>query len=295
MNTILITGATGGLGGAVARKLKTKNPDLNIAVLVRDLSSAQAKELEALGFELRLADYSDRETLVKAFQNVAQLYFVSGSDIANRTQQHENVVWAAKEAQVAHILYTGVSMRDIDKNSALYGALKIHEQTEAWIQEAGLNYTFLRHNLYAEVILMFLGDKAQLLQTKAVYLPTGEGKTAFVAREELAEAGANVLANASNYLNKALEFNGSEKVSFGQIATYLSEITGESIAYVSPELQDFEKTMSEHGVPAEYIGMMSSFGEGIANRVFDTPDSDLEAVLGRKTQSLKSFLTKYYS
>ena len=155
MNTTLITGATGGLGGSVAMNLKKKNQDAKIVVLVRDANSEKAQVLKRHGFELRQADYDDKAALVKAFQNIDQLYFVSGSDIARRTSQHENVVEAAKEANVRHILYTSISANEIDPNSALYAALKVHEQTENWIKKSGLDYTFLRHNLYAEVIPMF--------------------------------------------------------------------------------------------------------------------------------------------
>ncbi|NVK63358.1 MAG: SDR family oxidoreductase [Flavobacteriales bacterium] len=294
MDTTLITGATGSLGGSVARMLNEKKENSNIAVLVRDVNADKAKELEALGFELRQGDYDDRASLVSAFQNVSQLYFVSGSDIANRTKQHENVVSAAKEANVGHVFYTGVSMNDIDTNSSLYFSLKVHELTEKWIKESGLKYTFLRHNLYAEVIPMFLGSKEQIVQSKMVYLPTENGRTAFVPRVDLAEAGANILANPTAFVNKSVELNGAEKVTFEEVANYLSDITGESIAYVSPEIAEFEKVMTENKVPAEYIGMMSAFGEGIANQVFDTPSSQLEDILGRKNQSVKDFLAEVY-
>jgi NAD(P)H dehydrogenase (quinone) len=141
---------------------------------------------------------------------------------------------------------------------------------------------------------MFLGGKDQLLVSKMVYLHTGLGKTAFVPRAELAEAGANAIATAAEHANKAYELNGSEKVTFSDIATSLTKITGESIGYISPKVHEFEETMKSFGVPSEYIGMMISFGLGIAAGAFDAPNSDLESLLGRSSMRTSDFLTQVY-
>ncbi|TNE79952.1 MAG: SDR family oxidoreductase [Bacteroidetes bacterium] len=294
MSTVLITGATGGLGSAVAQNLKNLKPDWTIAVLVRDAASDKAQELQKAGFELRVADYSDTAALNAAFQGIDLLYFVSGSEIANREPQHKNVVEAAKNSGVGHIFYTSVSLNNLAETSPLFGAMKVHLDTEAWIKASGLNYTFLRHNLYSEVIAMFLGNREQILASKTVFLPTGEGKTAFITRTELAEAGANALANAEKLVNQALEFNGTDKVTFQEVAEALSKITGETIAYVSPEPAAFEETMKSYGVPDMYIGMMSSFGQGIASGAFDSPQTDIEPFLGRKSAPVKEFLSAAY-
>ncbi|WP_215224024.1 SDR family oxidoreductase [Echinicola shivajiensis] len=294
MSKILITGATGGLGSAVAYYLKDKSPEQSIAVLVRDGKSEKALKFKEEGFDIRVADYNDPSALSEAFAGIDILYFVSGSDMTKRDVQHKNVVGAAKSAGIAHILYTSVSLNNLSTEAPLYGAMKIHLDTEAWIKETGLKYTFLRHNLYSEIIPMFLGAKEQLLASKMVYLPTGEGKTAFVPRSELAEIGANVLADAAAHENKIYELNGTEKVTFAQVAKYLSEILGETISYVSPEVEEFERNMEANGVPAEYIGMMTIFGLGIAEGVFDAPDSDLEKLLGRSSLAIVEFLSQVY-
>lgn len=295
MNKVLITGATGGLGSAVASLLKEKNADQPIAVLVRDAESDKAKALAQEGFEIRVGDYNETDSLINAFEGIDILYFVSGSDIANRMAQHKNVVDAAVSAQISHIFYTSVSLNNLSQDAPLYGAMSSHLETEKWIKESGINYTFLRHNLYSEVIAMFLGTKDQLQASKMVYLPAGKGKTAFVPRIELAEAGANALVNPPAHINKVYELNGSEKVTFGQVAEYLSEILGEAIAYISPEVAEFEQTMKQYGVPAEYIGLMTVFGLAIADGVFDSPSSDLEGLLGRKSLSTAAFLKQVYS
>ncbi|WP_028297624.1 SDR family oxidoreductase [Olivibacter sitiensis] len=295
MAKILITGATGGLGSAVVESLKEKISAGDIAVLVRDGHSDKAEQYRKEGFDVRVADYDHVEALATAFVGIDVLYFVSGNDIHARLAQHRNVVTAAKESGIKHILYTSTVRKDESASAPLYAVVSSHVQTEQWIKESGIAYTLLRHNLYAEVIPMFLGTKEQILQSKAVYLPTGNGKAAFAPRKDLAEAAAIILSNSKGHEHKTYEFNGSEEITFEQVAVILSDVLGEQINYVSPEIKAFESTLTSFGLPAEVVATVSSFSQGIANGEFDQQHNDLENILGRKTQAIAEFLSEVYA
>jgi NAD(P)H dehydrogenase (quinone) len=295
MAKILITGATGGLGGTTARFLKEKTTSDDIAVLVRDKESDKAQALASEGFELRLGDYDNLDSLAEAFKGIDILYFVSASDIGKRIPQHKNVVETAKASNIKHILYTSTVRKDESSEAPLHGVVDAHVKTEEGIKESGLTYTILRHNLYAEVIPMFLGEKEQLLQSKTIYLPTGSGKTSFVPREDFAEAEANILANPEPYENKVLEFNGSEQTSFEDVAKILTKTLSEPIEYVSPEVDEFKQTMASYQLPEDIIDMLTMFSLGIADGEFNQKSDDLESVLGRKTKSIADFLKAVYA
>ena len=295
MSTFLITGATGGLGSSVIKALsKDVNPN-EIAVLVRDAQSEKALEYKTQGFDLRIADYNDADALTKAFQGIEVLYFVSANDIFSRDAQHKNVIEAAEKAKIKHVIYTSAGRKVESPESPVAAVMDAHIKTEKWLQESEMLYTILRHNLYTEVVPMFLGDKESLLNSKTVFLPTGDGKTAFASRNDLAEAGAFVLKNHKAHQNKIYTLDGLEAVDFTKIAAILSEITREEISYVSPDLETFKTTMTTYGVPEDAIGMMLSFSLGIAQGEFDSERKDLEKLLGRKPQALKSFLSEVYA
>lgn len=293
-NKILITGATGGLGSKVVKLLKEKTGVENLAVLVRDETNELAKQYKNEGIEVKIGDYANLESLEKAFKGIDVLYFVSGGDDDRRSILHKNVVDAAKEAGVKHILYTSGVWKNESDSSPLATLVDAHIQTENRIKASGITYTILKHNLYAEVIEMMIGDKSQLLRTKTIYLPTANGLTSFVPKDDLAQAAVSILLNPSAYADRILEFDGSEQITFSEIAEKLSEIVKEPIRYISPEVNEFEAKMNEIGLPNHIIEILSTFSLAIAQREFDQQSIDLETVLGRKTKSLSEFLKEAY-
>ncbi len=293
MEKVLITGATGGLGSKVVEFLKL-NDTIETIVLARDSQHKKAKAFAQEGLEVRTGDYNTPTSLEKAFQGIDVLYFVSGNDVLSRMQQHKNVIAAAMAAGVGHIIYTSAGRKTELTTSPLYPVMSTHQQTEELIKTSDIPYTLLQHNLYSEVIAMFLGSKEELLDSKTVFLPTGEGKTAFVTRDDLAEAGARIIERADQHINQVYTLNGSEEISFAQIATYLSNVLDETIAYVSPSIPEFEKTLSSFQVPAEIIGMMTMFSLGIADGEFEGSGHDLEQIIGRKSTSVEAFIGNVY-
>lgn len=294
MSKYLITGATGGLGSSAIHHLAKDVAASEIAVLVRDADSEKAKSYKQNGYELRIADYDNKAALVEAFKNIEALYFVSGSAISSREPQHKNVIEAAKEAAVKHVVYTSAGRKDESQNSPVAVVMDAHIKTENWLKQSGLDYTILRHNLYAEVVPMFLGDKKALLGSKTIFLPTEAGKTAFALRDDLAEAGATVLKNYTEHTNKIYTLDGPEAIDFKEIASIVSSITKEEITYVSPEAETFTSTMATYGVPEEAIGIMLTFSNGIAAGEFNSESKDLEDLLGRKPKSLSALLKQVY-
>lgn len=291
MNHILVTGATGHLGKAVAESLLKKSTANHISVLVRDAD--KAADLKAKGVDVRIGDYNDYSSLLNAFKGIDKLYIVSGNDIANRVKQQDNVVNAAKEASVKHIVYTSFQRRNETDSSPIAFIAKGHLNTEEKLKTSGLTYTILAHGIYADMIPIFAGE--QLLQTKTIYLPAGDGKTAYALRTDQAEAGANILLDdTGKYHNQTIELGGSEALSWGQIAAILTDLTGEQISYVAPSVEEFTQTLSKAGVPQEYIGLFAGFSQAAKEGEFDNVTTNLETILGRKPVTVYAYLQSVY-
>src|SRR5690554_5438103 len=94
---ILVTGATGEFGKHAVQQLREKGVSTSdISVLSR--SEEKAISYKEDGITVKTGDYTNYDSLVKAFEGVDKLLFVSSSEIENREAQHENVVRAAKSA-----------------------------------------------------------------------------------------------------------------------------------------------------------------------------------------------------
>jgi len=288
---ILVTGATGHFGkSAIDFLLKKGISSTNIVALVRD--EEKAAEIKSKGVALRIGDYDNYNSLIDAFIGVEKLLFVSGSDVFNRGAQHQNVVKAAKESGVKHIVYTSFQGNNETESSPLWLVAQSHLQTEAWLKESGIDYTILKNTLYMDFVPAFIGEK--VLETGLIFLPAGNGKVGAVLRSEMAEATANILSS-SKHAGKTYRFTNQEAFSYQEVAQQLSEITGKTINYISPTAEEYAQTLTEHGVPADFIGLFSSFAVAQEKGELEMVGSDLEQILGRKPTTVKTFLTQVYS
>ena len=284
---ILVTGATGQLGSQIVENLLKKISPTEIAVLVRD--EEKAKELKEKGVQIRVGDYTNPASLVGTFKDVNKLILISSNDFNDRFGQHKNVIDAAKQAGVKHILYTSMSMNDIE-TSPLKGFLEDHYQAEAYIKQNGFTYTMLQHSLYLDVIPMFIGE--QVLDT-GVFFPAGEGRVAYASRTDLAEAISKI-ALSDAFDNQSLPLTNVENYSYADVAKILTELSGKEVAYVSPTPEIFADTLKGFGLPEPIIQMSLGFAAGIKNNDFDKTFPNLETILGRKPQTLKDFLKSVY-
>lgn len=284
---ILVTGATGNLGKATVEFLVKKIPANQVAVLVRD--AEKASDLKNWGVDVRVGDYHDKDSLVKAFQGIDKLLLISSNDFNDRLGQQQKAVDAAKEAGVKHILYTSVSMQNFE-NSALKQIMGDHIYTEKHILDSGLNYTFLRDNLYADVIPMFVGEH---VFEAGIHFPAGDGKVPFALRIEMAEAFANVLSS-EGHENKIYEISNTESYSFGDVAKALSAHSGKAVSYDNVSADDFTRALTEAGVPEAMIGFSLAFATGTKDGDFDIPNNHLEQLLGRKPSALNEMIAAIY-
>ncbi len=289
MSKILITGATGHLGKDTIEFLLKKGVEANqISALVRDEN--KATNLKELGVNIIVGDYNDYTSLVDAFDRVEKLLFVSSSDVPNRVPQHENVVNAAKQAGVGHIIYTSALSNTTIEKSAIAFVAEAHLKTEGWIKESGLTYTLLKNNLYMDIIPQFIGD---VLQTGTIYLPAGDGRTAFTLRLEMAEAAANVLTT-SGHEGKSYDITNLQTYTYKDIAEIITEISDKKIIYISPSTEEFTSTLKNAGVPEEMIGGFTAFAIAQAQNEFNVTGDDLKKLLGRKPTTLNEYLTAVY-
>jgi NAD(P)H dehydrogenase (quinone) len=238
---LLVTGASGNLGKAVVAELRRLGAT---KVIAATRTPGKQQELAVLGVEEREADFDRPETLYEAFRGVERLLLVSTDSLHApevRIKQHRAALEAAVGAGVEHIVYTSLP------NAHPTGGPSIpddHFWTEVALFESGLNWTILRNNLYAEVILRFA--QFALKTGKLVSATQSQGRS-YVTREDCARTAAAALLNSTG---KAIyDVTGPASVTHEQIASILSRVSGKSIQHVNVTPEEVEKGLVAAGIP----------------------------------------------
>ncbi|MEY8463166.1 SDR family oxidoreductase [Streptococcus merionis] len=271
MTTYLITGATGGYGSKVLEILASKVDKKDIYALVR--SEEKGAELKRLGFNLRIADYDNKADLEKAFEGIDKVLFVSGSVPGARQAQHRNVIEAAQAAGVGYIAYT--SLAGLDTVAADFPLGDDHRFTEQLLSESGLAYTALRNNWYLENELPLI--EAALKTGQFVHY-AGSQEAAWVSRDDLAEAGANMLL--SDNPAQIVELSGENRT-YADIFQAAKEVTGADMTLVEANQGAVVENFTATGMEQELAEMLAGFQGAIAGGFLIAEKSDLETVLGR--------------
>ena len=111
--TVLVAGATGQQGGAVARALLERGH--RVRALARNADSPKARELVARGADLAAGDFSDPDSLARAAEGVDAAFAMTTpfeGGVAAETKQGLRILRAAERAGVGHLVYSSVASAD---------------------------------------------------------------------------------------------------------------------------------------------------------------------------------------
>ena len=279
---IAITGANGNLGKATIGFLLKKIKPEQIVAIVRD--PKKMEDLKDSGIQIRIADYDDLESLNEAMKGVDKLLQISAISIGKQGVKEEaNVVTAAKQQGVQHIVYTGAVKPKLD---AYFMATQQCLATEKAILDSGIPYTFFGNSLYMETIPIFIGEA---LEHGNIYYPAGNGAVSFVSRIDIAEALSNVLAS-NGHENRRYEITGSRAYTFKDLAAILTAEKGMEVSYVNIPNVVLAEELDKFQIPDDQIGWQLSLADSIKADEFSYVDDTLEDLLKRKPFALKEYL-----
>jgi NAD(P)H dehydrogenase (quinone) len=274
--SIVITGATGQLGGLVIQNLLKTVPASEIVAVVRNVEKASA--LAALGVEIRQGDYLDPESLQKAFADADKLLFISSpdSDDTLRVVQHANVVKAARDAGVKHIAYTSYAFAEMSK----IPLAQVHLATEHAIRTTNIPYTFLRNSLYTEV---FVNPALHAsVEHGAVVTNTGAGRLNTVSREDLALAAAAVLIG-EGHQNKTYSLVSGQTWSYDELSQIISEVSGKQVVHQSVSFDEEKHILLNAGLPEAIAVLMAGIYHAVSEGETSQTADDLQNLIGSPT------------
>ncbi len=248
----------------------------HVRALVRDPS--RAAHLPP-GVEVAVGDFADPASLDAAFAGVQRAFFVCLPEPAPaRLVKHGNVVAAAQRAGVRHLAYLSFLN---PAEGAGFPQGRWHADTEARIDAAQVPRTFLRPGLYQSSLLTSAGvrDGDHLLA------PAGEGHTAPVAWQDVADVAATVLTT-SGHIGRSYDLTGPELLDWHGIAAALGAAMGRTITYVPVTPEDFAERLERAGRPPSLVeGMLGLFADIRTGRL-TTRTETIAALTGKSATTI---------
>lgn len=275
---IAVTGSTGELGGRVARRLAALR--MRQRLIVRD--SDRAPHLPNAEIALA-ASYSDTDGMRAALTGVNTVFLVSGRESSDRLRHHMDAVDAAVSAGVERIVYLSFLSAAAD---ATFTLARQHFHTEQHLRSTGVRFTVLRPSLYLDSLPRRVGDDG------VIRGPAGDGRAAFVARDDIADVAAIVLTTG-NHDGKIYDLTGREAISLDETANQLSRVTGRSISFHDETVQEAWDSRARYGAPEfEVEGWITSY-LAIAAGEMGPPAETVQKLTGHPALTFAEYLERY--
>jgi NAD(P)H dehydrogenase (quinone) len=271
-----VTGATGQLGGRVARRLATAGVPQRL--VVRD--PARAPELRLA--EVAQASYGDKAALLNALDGVDSLFLVSASESADRLSLHQATVDAAVAAGVRRIVYTSFVRVAPD---ATFTFARDHWYTEEHLRAAGVDFTFLRDNMYLDFIPVLVEED------DVIRGPAGDGRVAAVARDDVAAVAERVLLD-DGHSGQAYDLTGPEAFTLTEAAHQLSVAWGRPVRYEAETLDEAYRSRERYGAPAWAVAGWVTNYAAIASGELSGVSSAVEDLTGHPPIGLADYLAR---
>lgn len=277
---ILVTGATGTNGREILKALSAGGVAARAMVRSTDTPTDLPNGITAVA-----GDFDDEGSLLNALAGVERAFLLTPST-ERAEEQQLRFVDAAARAGARHIVK--LSQFAADPNSPVR-FLRYHAAVEARIQASGLQWTFLRPNLFMQGLLQFAG----MIRDKGMFAaPIGDARVSMVDVRDNAAVAAAALTE-DGHAGKTYTLTGPEALTHAEMAEKLSAATACTIAFADASEDEMRQAMAGVKMPQWQIeGLIEDYahyarGEaaGIATGVRDAT--------GREPRGFDGFARDY--
>ena len=230
-NRLLLTGATGNVGGAALRELlRLRSAHTQLVVATRD----PARDAVALGLSAAQAeavpfDFLKPETAVPALRGVTGLLLVRPPAISDVRRYLKPFLAAAQAAGVRHVVFLSLQ-------GAQWNIFTPHHQVEGYLRASGMRYSLLRPSFFMQNLSTTHRDDIRLRHQ--LLLPAGHARTSFVDAADVGTVAARLLltppAQSAGY-----ELTGRTAFTYAEVAAHLSALLGWAIRYHAASIREF--------------------------------------------------------
>ncbi len=281
---ILVTGATGRVGGAVVQELAAKK--VPTRALVRN--PEKAAQLAAQGVETFVGDLSDPASIDPALVGIERIVLIT-SNASDMADLQGNLIAAAKRSGQVQQIVKLSGGNYVGPSAPIEIGVK-HWQVEEQLAQSGIPYTVVRSNLFLQTIMQLV--RAPLMQFGVLVAPMGEARFASIDGRDVAAALVGAVSNDA-CIGKTFYVTGPRAVSMTDVAASLVEATGKPISYMPIPLPLWIGGLKAVGLPQQQIDHYVELVQLVLKGEMETATSDFAAITGQPPCSLDEFLRGY--
>jgi uncharacterized protein YbjT (DUF2867 family) len=241
--SVLVSGATGQQGGALARMLLNKGH--SVRAFVRRPASPEARELEHLGAELAEGNFEEPSTIEDAAKGMDAVFvvatpFEAGTEV--ETRHGIAAADAARAAGVSHLVYSSVAGANQDTGIPHFDSKR---KVEEYIEGLGVPYTIVAPVYFMDNLLA-PWTLPQLKEGRfSMALPSSRPLQQ-IALSDIAAFTGVVLESREEFVDQRVDI-ASDELSGRQVAETLTRVTGHEVHYVELPLEQVRQAMGEDG------------------------------------------------
>ena len=247
---ILVTGATGQQGGALARLLLQKKHEVYALIRSTKSESPKAQNLRNQGAKLVEADLDKPDSLQQATSGIESV-FLMGTPVEVGTEgeirRGKMMVDIAKEKKIEHIVYSSVV--NADKTTGI-PHFESKYKVEQHIKNSGIPYTIIGPTFFMDNLLSY---SLAGLQQGQVALPLSPSRILQqIAVENIAEFSALALERRNSFIGKRIDI-ASDEITGEQAAKVLSNELGRKIRYEQVPMEQIRQASEDLAVMYEWF------------------------------------------
>ena len=280
--SVVVTGASGHLGRLVAEELLDRIPPSEIVLVTRHPEAIA--DLGEQGATVRHGDFDDPDSLVGAFEGGESMLLISTLAVGRRVPQHRAAIEAAQAAGIRRLVYTSFPKPVADHPVGPIATE--HGETEAILQQSGLEWTVLRNATYAE---LQVPPGALAVAGGKLYTNAGDGRLVSVSRRDCARAAAAVMTT-DGHAGKTYDVTGDEALSQAELVGLLSEVSGRTVELVPVGDRMLSWGLARTGAPKPVARAIVAFGKGVREGYYDVVDPAVTKLTGVPPRSLRDVL-----
>ena len=274
-NKILVTGATGNIGGALVQELTELGADFAV------MSSKPGAAIS--GVETRYGDFGNVASLIAAFAGIDTVFLLFPF-VPNKVELAKNAATAAKAVGVKHIVCSSGAGAD---SASTFALAKLDGEIDDVFTASGILTTFLRPIGFMQNYVTY---QLEAIKDGTIYAADAGQAQSLIDTRDIAAVAAKVLMNPGVHASKAYTLTGGEALTGAQAAAMISAAIGKTVSHVSVPTEAAVATMNQWGMPPFIVNVLDSLNHIISAGYASGVSPDVELILGRKPRTFSAFV-----